>query len=84
MGFVYSLKPADSAGFSFYVPQQLNSLKPQKIIRPPRTISHSLEGSRNAQIVQIPMISRINPSNSTSPGLRQHGFLNLNDNAITS
>ena len=66
--------------------QQLNSLKPQKTIRHPRMMSHSLEGSRKAQIVQIPMISRISPNNSTSPGFRQHIFrLYLkNDNAITS
>lgn len=71
---------------SVYMFQQLNSLKPQKTIRPPRMMSHSLDGSRKAQIVQIPMISRINPNNSTSPGLRQHIFLFglKNDNAITS
>jgi len=61
----------------FFMFQQLNSLKPQKIIIPPRMISHSLEGSRKAQIVQIPMISRISPNSSTSPGLRQHIFLNF-------
>lgn len=66
--------------------QQLNSLKPQKTIRHPRMMSHSFDGSKKAQIVQIPMISRINPNSSTSPGFRQHIFrlyLN-NDKTITS
>ena len=66
--------------------QQLKSLKPQNTIRQPRIISHSLEGSRKAQIVQIPITSRISPNSSTSPGFRQHIFLLYlkNDNTITS
>lgn len=57
--------------------QQLNSLNPQKIITPPRTMSHSLEGRIKAQIVQIPIISRTSPNNSTSPGCLMQNFLKL-------
>jgi hypothetical protein len=58
---------------NFYF-QQVNSLNPQKIINPPIMMSQIFEGRRKAQRVTMPMIKRIKPNSSISPGFRQQIF----------
>jgi len=62
--------------------QRLKSLNPIKIINPASSTSNNFEGRKNAQIVQIPMISRMRPKSSASPCLQQHTFLKRFKNPI--
>lgn len=44
---------------------------------PPIITSQNLEGNKNAHMVIIPIISKINPKSSISPGLQQNFLLGL-------